>query len=74
LKGCLNQLVGAFLYLPYKGKGVTEGGIKLVKETIDRETLATVVAYVVAMGPDCYKDTKRFAKTLVSKRTVDINR
>ena len=50
------------LVLPYKGKGVSEGGIQLVKETIDRETLATVVAYVVAMGPDCYKDTKRFAK------------
>ena len=46
------------LVLPYKGKGVSEGGIQLVKETIDRETLATVVAYVVAMGPDCYKDKK----------------
>tara|TARA_R100001377_G_scaffold79501_1_gene57817 strand:- start:951 stop:1424 length:474 start_codon:yes stop_codon:yes gene_type:complete len=48
------------LVLPYRGKGVSEGGIQLVKETIERETLATVVAYVVAMGPDCYKDKKRF--------------
>ena len=50
------------LVLPYKGKGMTEGGIQLVKETIERESLATVVAYVVAMGPDCYKDAKRFEK------------
>ena len=50
------------LVLPYKGKGMTEGGIQLVKETIERESLATVVAYVVAMGPDCYKDPKRFEK------------
>lgn len=55
------------LVLPYKGKGVSEGGIQLVKETIDRETLATVVAYVVAMGPDCYKDTKRFVKPWCEK-------
>ena len=48
------------LVLPYKGKGVSEGGIQLVKETIDRETLATVVAYVVAMGPECYQDERRF--------------
>ena len=48
------------LVLPYRGKGVSEGGIQLVKETNERETLATVVAYVVAMGPDCYKDKKRF--------------
>ena len=39
----------------------------MVKETIDGETLATVVAYVVAMGPDCYKDTKRFIKPWCQK-------
>ena len=55
------------LVLPYKGKGVSEGGIQLVKETIDRETLATVVAYVVAMGPDCYKDKKRFESAWCNK-------
>lgn len=48
------------LVLPYRGKGVSEGGIQLVKETIDRETLATVVAYVVAVGPDAYADKKIF--------------
>ena len=48
------------LILPYKGKAVTEGGIHLVQSTVDRESLATVVGYVVKMGPDCYKDTSKF--------------
>ena len=30
------------------------------KETVDRETLATVVAYVVKKGPQCYNDKTRF--------------
>jgi co-chaperonin GroES (HSP10) len=51
------------LILPYKGKAVTEGGIHLVQSTVDRESLATVVGYVVKMGPDCYKDSSKFAKT-----------
>ena len=55
------------LVLPYKGKGVSEGGIQLVKETIDRETLATVVAYVVAVGPDAYADKKRFSSVWCGK-------
>jgi len=55
------------LVLPYKGKGVTEGGILLTKETVDRETLATVVAYVVAVGPDCYADKKRFSSVWCNK-------
>jgi|TARA_R110000823_G_scaffold307363_1_gene430367 co-chaperonin GroES (HSP10) len=49
------------LVLPYRGKAVTEGGIHLVQSTVDRESLATVVAYVVKMGPDCYKDTSKFS-------------
>ena len=51
------------LILPYKGKGVTDGGIQLVKETVDRESLATVVSYVVKMGPMCYSDKKKFGDT-----------
>ena len=39
------------LVLPYKGKAQSDGGIHLLKETVDREALATVVAYVVKMGP-----------------------
>ena len=49
------------LILPYAGKGVTKGGIHLAKSTIDRGSLATVVGYVVKMGPDCYKDSSKFA-------------
>jgi|TARA_R100001132_G_C3241394_1_gene71984 co-chaperonin GroES (HSP10) len=48
------------LVLPYRGKGESKGGIALTRETIDRESLATVVAYVVKCGPLCYKDKKRY--------------
>ena len=51
------------LVLPYRGKGVTEGGIQLVKETVDRETLATVVAYVLKVGPLAYKETEKYGNT-----------
>ena len=50
------------LILPYAGKAVTEGGIHLVQETVDRYSLATVVGYVVKMGPDCYADANKFAE------------
>tara|TARA_R110002020_G_scaffold20390_1_gene69868 strand:- start:1892 stop:2311 length:420 start_codon:yes stop_codon:yes gene_type:complete len=48
------------LVLPYTGKAVSKGGIALTKETVDREALATVVAYVVKQGPLCYNDTAKF--------------
>jgi|TARA_R100001509_G_scaffold137624_1_gene91638 co-chaperonin GroES (HSP10) len=48
------------LVLPYAGKAKTKGGIVLAKETVNREALATVVAYVVKMGPQCYNDSARF--------------
>lgn len=46
------------LVLPYRGKGKSKGGIIMTKETVDRESLATVVAYVVKMGPLCYRDER----------------
>jgi len=46
------------LVLPYKGKGQTDGGIHLVKETVDREALSTVICYVLKVGPLAYKDNK----------------
>ena len=51
------------LILPYKGKAVTKGGIVLAKETVDRESLATVVAYVIKMGSLCYADKNKFGDT-----------
>tara|TARA_R110000744_G_scaffold19362_1_gene51253 strand:+ start:63 stop:563 length:501 start_codon:yes stop_codon:yes gene_type:complete len=49
------------LILPYKGKAVSDGGILLTQQTVDRESLATVVGYVVKMGPDCYSDPTKFS-------------
>ena len=48
------------LVLPYKGKGVTDGGIVLPDSVIDREALATVVAYVLKLGQLAYKDMGKF--------------
>ena len=50
------------LVLPYAGKRVTKGGIELAKSTVDREALATVVAYVVKMGPLCYNNKDRYGE------------
>tara|TARA_B100001029_G_C15062903_1_gene460195 strand:- start:3427 stop:3867 length:441 start_codon:yes stop_codon:yes gene_type:complete len=49
------------LVLPYKGKGKTDAGILLTKQTTDREGLATVVAYVLKVGPLAYQDESKFA-------------
>jgi co-chaperonin GroES (HSP10) len=38
----------------------TEGGILKATETIRNETVATVVGFVLKLGPDAYKDEKRF--------------
>jgi len=40
----------------------TESGFKLFKdqETMRTEEILTTVLFVVALGPDCYKDEKRF--------------
>tara|TARA_B100001248_G_scaffold240648_1_gene206765 strand:- start:7672 stop:8103 length:432 start_codon:yes stop_codon:yes gene_type:complete len=51
------------LVLPYAGKAKTKGGIILANETVNREALATVVAYVVKKGPQCYNDKKRYGET-----------
>jgi co-chaperonin GroES (HSP10) len=38
----------------------TEGGIIKSDLTLTHEELLTTVLFVVEMGPDCYKDDKRF--------------
>ena len=49
------------LVLPFRPKPTTKVGFLLTEDTLNREGLATVVALVVKMGPDCYADEKRFA-------------
>jgi co-chaperonin GroES (HSP10) len=48
------------LVLPYKGRAKTKGDIYLPDEYVERVSLATVVAYVLAVGPDCYADKVKF--------------
>ena len=45
--------------LPYVEEA-TEGGIIKAEETRYAESVATIVGFVLKMGPDCYKDQKRF--------------
>jgi co-chaperonin GroES (HSP10) len=57
----LPQPVGwRLLVLPYRGAGKTKGGVLLADEFVERQTLATVVAYVLAVGPDAYSDKEKF--------------
>lgn len=58
-----NPVGWRMLVLPYSGEKKSKGGIVLTKTTIDREALATVVAYVVKMGPLCYNDKAKFGDT-----------
>tara|TARA_R110001583_G_scaffold38052_1_gene123070 strand:- start:147 stop:569 length:423 start_codon:yes stop_codon:yes gene_type:complete len=48
------------LVLPYGGKKRTKGGIMLTHDTVERESLATLVAYVVKKGPLCYSDASKY--------------
>ena len=58
-----NPVGWRMLVLPYSGEKKSKGGIVLTKSTIDREALATVIAYVVKMGPLCYNDKAKFGDT-----------
>ena len=48
--------------MPYKGREKTHGGVYIPDETKDREALATVVAYVVKVGPLAYQDPDKFGE------------
>jgi chaperonin GroES len=50
------------LVMPYRGRVKTEGGIFLPDETRDRAALASVVCYVLKIGPDAYSDKDKFSK------------
>lgn len=48
------------LVLPYRGRAKTKGDIYLPDEYVERQSLASVVAYVLAVGPDAYADKNKF--------------
>ena len=63
LKERLPQPTGwRILVMPYQGKTTTDGGILLPDEVVRREQLATVVAYVLKVGPLAYKDPNKFGE------------
>ena len=48
------------LVLPYRAQPKSKGGIHLTNATGDQESLATVVAYVLKMGPLCFNDKEKY--------------
>jgi|TARA_R100000789_G_scaffold36497_1_gene39379 co-chaperonin GroES (HSP10) len=61
LKERLPQPTGwRLLVMPYMGKTTTDGGIHIPDSVRDREALATVVAYVLGVGPLAYQDRNKF--------------
>ena len=48
------------LVAPYQGKEVTDKGVIIPDQIRQREALATVVAYVLKVGPLAYKDEAKF--------------
>jgi len=57
----LPQPVGyRILVIPYYMKSQTKGGIYIPDATRDRESFATVAAYVVKLGSDAYNDENKF--------------
>ena len=48
------------LVMPYAGRATSEGGIAITDAIRNREALATVVAYVLKVGPLAYRDTSKF--------------
>ena len=48
------------LVMPFQGVEKTSGGLHIPDEIRDREAVATVVAYVLKLGPLAYKDPDKF--------------
>ena len=48
------------LVMPYQGKAQTSGGLIVPDQVREREALATVVAYVLRVGPLAYQDPSKF--------------
>ena len=50
------------LVMPYQGRVKTDGGIIVPDQVREREALATVVAYVLKVGPLAYQDIAKFGE------------
>jgi|TARA_E500000318_G_scaffold98292_1_gene99482 co-chaperonin GroES (HSP10) len=48
------------LILPYRGKGMTEGGIALPEKVVEDNQISTQVGYVLKVGELAYKDPEKF--------------
>ena len=48
------------LVLPFKMKDKTKGGILITDDVIERSQVASTCGLVLEVGPDAYKDKKRF--------------
>ena len=48
------------LVMPYQGQTKTASGLYIPDEVRERESVATVVAYVMKLGPLAYKDPDKF--------------
>ena len=48
------------LVLPFKMKEKTKGGILITDDVIERSQVASTCGLVLEVGPDAYKDEKRF--------------
>jgi chaperonin GroES len=48
------------LVLPFKMKEKTKGGILITDDVVERAQVASTCGLVLALGPDCYKDKKRY--------------
>lgn len=48
------------LVMPFQGASKTQGGLYIPDEVREREAVATVVAYVLRIGPLAYKDPDKF--------------
>jgi co-chaperonin GroES (HSP10) len=46
--------------LPFKSKDKTKGGVLLSDKTVENTQLTSVVALVLATGPDAYQDKDKF--------------
>ena len=48
------------IVLPFKMNDKTKGGVLMTESTLERQQVGSQCGLVLAMGPQCYKDTERY--------------